>query len=137
MEGQGGSSHRPVQAQPWREGARVPPVHAGNDPLTNEELLLLECTVLIPAALERVITKEIAASLKCRFHAEAANGPTAASADEVLGKLFDILDKARYNVEDQREQLGISRRNAALTLGIERVARAKVLRGIFPQNQNS
>jgi glutamate dehydrogenase (NAD(P)+) len=50
----------------------------------------------------------------------------------VLRKLFDILDKARHSVETQKERLGISRRNAALTLGIERVARAKALRGIFP-----
>lgn len=141
--------------------------------LDNREILLQECTVLIPAALERVITREIAAGLKCRFLAEAANGPTTVSADEVLDereeievipdilcnsggvvcsyfewvqdlqslfwereevlrKLFDILDKARYNVENQKERLGISRRNAALTLGIERVARAKGLRGIFP-----
>jgi glutamate dehydrogenase (NAD(P)+) len=143
------------------------------DRISNEELLEQECTVLIPAALERVITKAIVPKLKCRFLAEAANGPTTVSADElldergdievipdvlcnsggvvvsyfewvqdlqslfwerdeVLRKLFDILDKARYSVETQKERLGISRRNAALTLGIERVARAKALRGIFP-----
>lgn len=141
--------------------------------ISNDELLLQECTVLVPAALERVITKAVAAKLKCRFLAEAANGPTTVSADavlderddivvipdvlcnsggvvcsyfewvqdlqslfwehdEVLRKLFDILDKARHSVETQKERLGISRRNAALTLGIERVARAKALRGIFP-----
>ena len=52
--------------------------------------------------------------------------------DEVLRKLFQILDKARHNVEEQQARLGISRRNAALTLGIQRVAKAKDLRGIFP-----
>ncbi|MFP4540659.1 MAG: Glu/Leu/Phe/Val family dehydrogenase [Opitutales bacterium] len=143
------------------------------DRISNNELLERECTVLVPAALERVIDEQNAPRLRCRFLAEAANGPTTPAADrileergdveiipdvlcnsggvivsyfewvqglqslfwehdEVLKKLFALLDKARSQVEDQKERLGITRRDAALTLGIERVARAKALRGIFP-----
>jgi len=52
--------------------------------ITNEELLLLDCDVLVPAALEDTITKEIAEKVKCSYIVEAANGPTTAAADEVL-----------------------------------------------------
>ena len=56
----------------------------GGDALTNEELFSLECDILIPAALEAQITGENAPRLRCRILAEAANGPTTASGDEVL-----------------------------------------------------
>ena len=52
--------------------------------------------------------------------------------DEVLKKLFEILERARVNVEKERRRIGVSRRLAALTLGIGRVADAKHTRGIFP-----
>jgi len=54
------------------------------DRITNEELLEMDVTVLFPAALENVITKENAAKLKCRFSCELANGPTTIEADEIL-----------------------------------------------------
>ena len=54
------------------------------DRVTNEELLELECDVLIPAALERQITEKNVRKLHCRVLAEAANGPTTYEADEVL-----------------------------------------------------
>jgi len=145
----------------------------GGDPITNEQLLTLECTVLVPAALERVITVENAPLLRCRVLAEAANGPTTFSADkileqrddielipdvlcnsggvivsyfewlqnlqnfywdrdEVLQKLFVILDRAKSSVEYQKRKFKFSRRLAALTLGIQRVAEAKQSRGLFP-----
>ncbi len=147
--------------------------YEGAESITNEELLLLKCTVLVPAALERVIDADNAPKLNCRFLAEAANGPTTTEADKiieergdieiipdvlcnsggvivsyfewvqglqslfwsrekVLQRLFDLLDKARAEVEDQKERLGLTRREAAQTLGIKRVAKAKQLRGIFP-----
>lgn len=62
----------------------------GGDPLTNEELLVQPCTVLIPAALERVITKENAGRLRCRLLAEGANGPTTNEADAILTQRGDI-----------------------------------------------
>jgi glutamate dehydrogenase (NAD(P)+) len=145
----------------------------GGEPITNEQLLTLDCTVLVPAALERVITPEIAQKLRCRVLAEAANGPTTFTADkvlekrddievipdvlcnsggvivsyfewlqnlqnyywdraEVIQKLFVMLDRAKNAVEYQKRKFKFSRRLAALTLGIQRVAEAKQSRGLFP-----
>lgn len=59
--------------------------------MSNEELLVQPCDVLIPAATERVITPEIAAKLQCRVLAEAANGPTTVEADAVLKQRGDIF----------------------------------------------
>ncbi len=145
----------------------------GGEPITNEKLLELKCTVLVPAALERVITEQNAPRLQCRLLAEAANGPTTNAADkiieargdielipdvlcnsggvivsyfewlqnlssfywtrdEVLEKLFAMLDRAKDSVEAQKRKFAFSRRLAALTLGIQRVADAKQSRGLFP-----
>ncbi|RME10921.1 MAG: Glu/Leu/Phe/Val dehydrogenase [Ardenticatenia bacterium] len=54
------------------------------DVITNEELLTLECEVLIPAALENQITSENAHEIKAKIVAEGANGPTTPRADEIL-----------------------------------------------------
>lgn len=54
------------------------------DSITNEELLTLECEVLVPAALENQITTKNAANIRARIIAEAANGPTAPSAEPIL-----------------------------------------------------
>jgi glutamate dehydrogenase (NAD(P)+) len=56
----------------------------GGEPLSNGQLLELECTVLVPAALERVITEENAPRLRCRLLAEAANGPTTNAANRII-----------------------------------------------------
>jgi glutamate dehydrogenase (NAD(P)+) len=62
--------------------------------LPSDELLTLPCTILVPAALERVITGENAARLSCRVLAEGANGPTTPDADAVLrdSDIFIIPD---------------------------------------------
>lgn len=52
--------------------------------ITNEEMLELECDVLIPAALEGVIYYENAKKLRTKLIVEAANAPTSIGADEVL-----------------------------------------------------
>ena len=52
--------------------------------VTNSELLELECTVLIPAALEGQITSDNAERIKTRVIAEGANGPTTPNADKIL-----------------------------------------------------
>lgn len=65
------------------------------EPITNEQLLLIPCDILVPAALERQITEENAAKIQCRIIAEGANGPTTPEADAILaqrGEIFVIPD---------------------------------------------
>ena len=62
-------------------------------------MLTLKCDILVPAALENVITLHNADQIKARIVAEAANGPTTPHADEVLARkgimvLPDILANA-------------------------------------------
>ncbi|MHB8336144.1 MAG: Glu/Leu/Phe/Val family dehydrogenase [Ignavibacteriaceae bacterium] len=52
--------------------------------ISNEELLELQCDILIPAAKEDQITSKNAKKLKCKIIAEGANGPTTAKADPIL-----------------------------------------------------
>ena len=54
------------------------------EPVSNHELLELDCEVLLPAATENQITSHNAHKIKCRILAEGANGPTTAAADDVL-----------------------------------------------------
>src|SRR5437660_6851044 len=63
-------------------------------PLPSEELLKTPCTILVPAALERVITGKNAAQINCRILAEGANGPTTPEADAILAEsdVFIIPD---------------------------------------------
>jgi glutamate dehydrogenase (NAD(P)+) len=64
---------------------RKPLVDApGVDPITNEELLELECDVLAPAALGGVLTGENASRVRARILLEGANHPTTPSADAIL-----------------------------------------------------
>ncbi|HEY3771075.1 MAG TPA: Glu/Leu/Phe/Val dehydrogenase [Candidatus Angelobacter sp.] len=57
-------------------------------------LLLTDCEILIPGATENVITSQNAAGIKARIICEGANGPTTATADEILAdkKVFVIPD---------------------------------------------
>ena len=71
----------------------------GADPVSNEELLELDCDVLIPAALGNQITEANADRIKARIVAEGANGPTTPGADRILAErdiflLPDILANA-------------------------------------------
>lgn len=140
--------------------------------ITNEEILKIECDILVPAAIGGVITKENASQLRCKMVVEAANGPTTAEADDILEQrgipvVPDILANAggvivsyfewvqglqEYYwsadvvfVELQKRMRGmfkkvsnfagekrVSLRIAALMLGINQVAQAKKLRGLYP-----
>jgi glutamate dehydrogenase (NAD(P)+) len=57
---------------------------AGVEKVSNAELLELECTVLVPAAMEDQITPENAHNIKAKLIVEGANGPTTAEADSIL-----------------------------------------------------
>jgi glutamate dehydrogenase (NAD(P)+) len=67
---------------------------AGATPITNEELLTLEVDVLVPAAMENVITSKNAAKVRAKIICEGANGPTTAGADNILDEkgIFVIPD---------------------------------------------
>ena len=58
--------------------------YEGGEMVTNQELLELECDVLIPAAIEGQITEANADRVQARIVVEGANGPTSPEADEIL-----------------------------------------------------
>src|SRR3972149_698299 len=142
------------------------------DKITNSELLTIECDILIPAAIGRVITNENAPKLRCKMIVEGANGPTTTDADDILEErgipvipdilanagglivsyfewvqglqeyywskdmIFSELQKRMLNefrrVCNYGKEKGVSLRMAALMLGINQVAQAKKIRGLYP-----
>jgi glutamate dehydrogenase/leucine dehydrogenase len=54
--------------------------------ISPEELLAMDCEILIPAALENAITEENASAVGARIVAEAANGPVTPEADRILDR---------------------------------------------------
>ncbi|MCX6658521.1 MAG: Glu/Leu/Phe/Val dehydrogenase [Euryarchaeota archaeon] len=69
---------------------------AGSKPVSNEEILNLKVDVLLPCALENVITKDNAGKINAKISGEGANGPTTFEADAIMWKngvlvLPDIL----------------------------------------------
>jgi len=56
----------------------------GGDEFTNEELLELDCDILVPCALENQITHKNASKIKAKVIVEGANGPTTTEADEII-----------------------------------------------------
>ena len=142
------------------------------EPIPCEDLLTTPCTVLVPAALERVITAENAARLQCRILAEAANGPTTPDADAILAdsdifiipdvlcnaggvtvsyfewvqdmqqyfwteqqvnqKLEELMMRGFNRVRNLAREQNVRMRMAALMLGIEKVAKEKLRRGLYP-----
>lgn len=144
----------------------------GADRLPVDDLLAVKCDLLVPAAMERVITEEVAKKIDCRIIAEGANGPTTMKADAVLNErgIFvvpDVLcnaggvtvsyfewvqdlaqfmwDEDRVNSELRKQmakayrrvrakatEKRVSMRTAALVIGVEKVAREKAMRGLYP-----
>jgi glutamate dehydrogenase (NAD(P)+) len=140
--------------------------------IASDDLLCVPCTVLVPAALERVIHDKNAAKLRCRILAEAANGPTTVEADRILAssdifiipdvlcnaggvtvsyfewvqdiqqlvwsedmvndKLKELIVRAFHRILDLAGRRNLRLRTAALSLGVEKVAREKQRRGLFP-----
>jgi glutamate dehydrogenase/leucine dehydrogenase len=73
--------------------------YPGAKEMTNEELLEVDCDILIPAALENQITAKNADKIKAKLVLEGANGPTTPEADDILFKkgamvVPDILSNA-------------------------------------------
>ena len=144
----------------------------GADAISNDELLLVDCDVLAPCALEQVITEENADGIKATIVCEGANGPTTPAGDDVLesrgvlvlpdvlanaggvvvsyfewvqglqeyfwkeaevnAKLNDIVTRAFNETWATQEKRGISMREAAYGLAVQRVAEATTTRGIYP-----
>jgi glutamate dehydrogenase (NAD(P)+) len=78
----------------YREQHRGISGFPGADSADTAELMETECEILVPAATENQITSRNAARIKCRILAEGANGPTTATADEILAEkgVFVIPD---------------------------------------------
>jgi glutamate dehydrogenase (NAD(P)+) len=74
----------PTGLRVHEEEARTVAGFEGGQPVTNRELLELECDVLIPAAIEGQITETNADRIRASVIVEAANGPTTPEADEIL-----------------------------------------------------
>lgn len=72
------------EALDWVREHRFLEGFPNGDPITNEQLLEIDCDVLAPCALENVITRRNAGSIKAKIIAEGANGPTTAFADAIL-----------------------------------------------------
>ena len=62
--------------------------------ITNQELLELDCDILVPAAMENQITEKNASRVKAKIIVEGANGPTTPEADEILNEngIFVVPD---------------------------------------------
>jgi glutamate dehydrogenase (NAD(P)+) len=80
----------------WEYRAKNGTIHRfpGAEPYDPKQLLLADCEVLIPAAIENVITSKNAEQVKAKILVEGANGPTTAKADEILAakRVFIIPD---------------------------------------------
>jgi glutamate dehydrogenase (NAD(P)+) len=62
---------------------------AQDDHVDPNALLTMKCDILVPAAVDRVITEHNAGQLQCRILAEGANGPTTPAADTILDERWD------------------------------------------------
>jgi glutamate dehydrogenase (NAD(P)+) len=89
----------PIKAIRYKERSGTVVGMPGASRISNDDLLTMKCDILVPAALENVITLQNAELIKARIVAEAANGPTTPHADEILARrgitvLPDILANA-------------------------------------------
>lgn len=89
----------PIKAMRYKERSGTVVGMPGATRISNDDLLTMKCDILVPAALENVITLQNAEAIKARIVAEAANGPTTPHADEILARrgitvLPDILANA-------------------------------------------
>jgi len=144
----------------------------GADKIPPVDLFKVPCTILVPAALERVITSSNAGQLRCRILAEGANGPTTPEADAILRdsdiyiipdvlcnaggvtvsyfewvqdiqqffwseetvneKLEELMLRAFHRARSLAVERKLTNRMAALSLGVMKVAKEKMRRGLYP-----
>jgi glutamate dehydrogenase (NAD(P)+) len=142
------------------------------DAVDGTDVLVADVDVLVPAAVDSVLTRDNAAGVRARFVVEGANGPTTQEADAILAEkgvivVPDILANAGgvivsyfewvqanqtywwsdAEIEDKLAQRmrtaydevarrahdhELSLRDAALVIGVKRVADAHMLRGLYP-----
>jgi glutamate dehydrogenase (NAD(P)+) len=83
-----------ADVQAWVREHRFLAGYPRAEAITNEQLLTVDCDVLLPAAMENVITSKNAANVSARIICEGANGPTTANADRILEEkgIFVIPD---------------------------------------------
>jgi len=74
----------PAKVSAWKREHGTVVGFPGADGVSNQEILELDCEVLVPAALENQITSANAPNVRAKVVAEAANGPTTPEADEIL-----------------------------------------------------
>lgn len=89
----------PIKAIRYKERSGTVVGMPGASRISQDDLLTMKCDILVPAALENVITLQNAEAIKARIVAEASNGPTTPHADEILARrgitvLPDILANA-------------------------------------------
>src|ERR1700693_2133843 len=89
----------PIKAIRYKERSGTVVGMPGASRISNDDLLTMKCDILVPSALENVITLNNAEAVKARIVAEAANGPTTPHADEILARkgitmIPDILANA-------------------------------------------
>jgi glutamate dehydrogenase (NAD(P)+) len=81
----------PLKAMRYKERSGTVVGMPGTSRISNDDLLTMKCDILIPAALENVITLNNADQIKAKIVCEAANGPTTPHADEVLARKGIVL----------------------------------------------
>ena len=74
----------PAKVSAWKREHGTVVGFPGADEVNNQEILEVDCDILVPAALENQITRQNAPSIKAKIIAEAANGPTTPEADQIL-----------------------------------------------------
>ncbi len=143
----------------------------GGESISNNDLLELDCDILIPAAIDRVIHADNAPRVKAKVIIEAANHPLTPEADDILNdrgirivpdilvnaggvvvsyfewtqnlyqhtwdmdrvndELSKIMTRAFTSVKDRVQAEGVTYREAAFLIGLERVAHVAELRGFI------
>lgn len=162
----------PMSVLRWKQETGSVVGYEGADVITNAELLETPCDVLVPAALEKQLTRHNADKVKAKIIGEAANGPTEPEADDIFfekgifvipdilanaggvtvsyfewvqdlqyffwsedeinGKLEQVMNRSFDEVMAIGEKYKVHNRIAAYLLAIDRVAKATMLRGIYP-----